>query len=105
MLPWQTLAFTIHGKNIKRSHKNNKLKISPPARNEEFELPDGSYSISNIDDYFEYTLKKHETVADNPSIRIYINKIENRITFKINTGYSHTFNTRNNITRKLSKVR
>ena len=48
----------MHGKNIKRSHKNNTLKISAPARNEEFELPDGSYSISNIEDYFEYTLKK-----------------------------------------------
>ena len=35
-------------KNTKKSYKNNKLKISPPTRNEEFELPDGSYSVSDI---------------------------------------------------------
>ena len=46
-----------------------------------FELPDGSYSISDIQDYFEYILKKHRENTDNPSIRIYVNKIENRITF------------------------
>ena len=45
-------------KNIKRSYKNNKFKISAPTWNEEFELPDGSYSISYIQDYFEYILKK-----------------------------------------------
>ena len=46
-------------KNIKKSYKNNKFKISAPTWNEEFELPDGSYSISDIQDYFEYILKKH----------------------------------------------
>ena len=55
--------------------------------NEEFELPDGSYYVSDIQDYFKYIFKKHETVTDNPSVRIYINKTENRITFKIKTGY------------------
>ena len=44
-------------KNIKRSYKNTKLKISAPTWNEEFELPDGSYSVSDIQDYFEYILK------------------------------------------------
>ena len=73
-------------KNIK-PHKNNKFKISAPTWNEEFELPDGSYSVSDIRDYFEYILKNHETVTDNPSIRIYVNTIENRITFEIKTGY------------------
>ena len=51
------------------------------------ELPDGSYSISDIQDYFEYILKKHSENVDNLSIRIYVNKIENRITFKIKSGY------------------
>ena len=74
-------------KNIKKSYKNNKFKILGPTWNEEFELPDGSYSASDIPDYFKYILKKHETVTDNPSIRIYVNKIENRITFKIKAGY------------------
>ena len=55
--------------------------------NEEFELPDGSYSISDIQDYFEYILKKHGEKTADPSTRIYTNKIENRITFKIKTGY------------------
>ena len=53
----------------------------------EFELPDGSYSVSEIQDYFEYTIKNHEKITDNPSIRIYINKIENKVTFKIKPGY------------------
>ena len=73
-------------KNVKSSYNNNKFKISVPTWNEEFELPDGSYSISNIQDYFEYILKKHSESVDNPSIRMYINKIENRITFKIKSG-------------------
>ena len=74
-------------KNIKRSYNNNKFKISAPTWSEEFELPDGSYSVSDIQDYFEYILKKHSESVDNPSIRIYVNKIENRITFKIKNGY------------------
>ena len=74
-------------KNIKKSYKNNKFKISAPTWNKEFELPDGSYYVSDIQDYFKYIFKKHETATDNPSIMIYVNKIENRITFKIKTGY------------------
>ena len=54
---------------------------------EEFKLPDGSYSISDIQDYSEYILKKHSESVDNPSIRIYVNKIGNRITIKIKNGY------------------
>ena len=67
------------------SRKNIKFKISVPTWNEKFELPDRSYSVSDIQDYSEYIIKKYETVADYPSIRMYINKIENRITFKIKT--------------------
>ena len=47
-----------------------------------------SYSILDIQDYFKYILKKHEENTDKPSIKIYVNKIENRITFKIKNGYS-----------------
>ena len=61
--------------------------MTAPTWNEEFELPDGSYSISHVQDYFEYILKKHGEKAVNPSIKIYINKTENRITFKIKTGH------------------
>ena len=74
-------------KNIKSSYNNNKFKISAPTWNEEFELPDGSYSISDIQDYFEHILKKHSESVDNSSIRIYVNRIENRIMFKIKSGY------------------
>ena len=73
--------------SIKSSYSYNKFKISAPTWNEEFELPDGSYSVSDIQDYFEYMLKKHSESVDNPSIRIYVNRIENRITFKTKSGY------------------
>ena len=74
-------------KNIKSSCNNNKFKISAPTWNNKFELPDGSYSVSHIED-FEYILKKHGEDIDKPSVQIYVNKIENRITFKIKNGYS-----------------
>ena len=74
-------------RNVKSSYNNNKFKISAPTWSEEFELPDGSYSVSDIQDYFEYILKKRGESVDNPSIRMYINRIENRITFKIENGY------------------
>ena len=75
-------------KNIKISYNNNKIKISAPTWNDEFELSDGSYSVSNIQDYFEYILKRHGQNIDKSPIQIYVNKIENRITFKIKDGYS-----------------
>ena len=78
-------------KNIKRSYKINAFKISAPTWNEEFKLPDGSYFVADIQDYFDissrYILKKHREKTDNPSIKLYINKIENRITLKIKTAY------------------
>ena len=75
-------------KNIKISYNNNKFKISSPTWNDKFELPDKSYSISDIQDYFEHILKKHGENTDNPSVKIYVNKTENRITFRIRNGYS-----------------
>ena len=50
-------------------------------------MPDGSYSISDIQDYFEFIIKKHETLTENLPVQIYPNKIKNRIVFKIKTGY------------------
>ena len=73
MLFYQILAFTIHGKIEFFFHKNNKFKISASTLDEKLKLPDGSYSLSDIEDYFEYTIKKHKTVSDNPPIRIYKN--------------------------------
>ena len=75
-------------KNIKSSYNNNKFKMSAPTWNDKFELPDGLDSVSYIQDYFEYILKKHVENTDKPSVQIYVNKIENRVTFKIKNGYS-----------------
>ena len=74
-------------KNIKSSY-NNKFKRSAPTWNDKFELPDGSSSVSNIQDCFECILEKHGEDTDEPSVQIYVNKVENRITFKIKKGYS-----------------
>ena len=74
-------------KNLQSSYHNNKFKISAPTWSEAFKLPDGSYSISDVQDYFHYIIKKLCENVDNPSIRIYVNKIGNRITFKVKSGY------------------
>ena len=74
-------------RNIKSSY-NNKFKISSPTWNDKFELPEGSHSISDIQDYFEYILEKYGEDIDKPLVQIYVNKIENRITFLIKNGYS-----------------
>ena len=76
----------LYMKKIERSYKNNKFEISASTWNKEFQLTDGPYSVSDIQNYFEYIIKKHEKVTDNPSIIIDVNKIHN-ITFKIITGY------------------
>ena len=75
-------------RNIKSSCNNNKFKKSAPTWNDKFELPDGSYSVSDIQDYFEYILKRHGENIDKPSLQIYVKKIENKITFNIKDGYS-----------------
>ena len=62
-------------KNIKSWYNNNKLKISAPTWNDEFELPDGSYSVSDIQDFLEYILKKLGKDIDKPSVQIYVNQI------------------------------
>ena len=59
-------------KNIKSSYNNNKFKTSAPTWNDKFELLDGSYSVSDIQYYFEYILKKHGENIYNPSGQIYI---------------------------------
>ena len=92
------LSIYYNWKNKKSSYNNNKFKISAPTWNDEFELPDGSYSVSDIQDYFEYILKKHgedidsdsdtDTDINKPSVQIYVNKIENRVTFKIKNGHT-----------------
>ena len=73
-------------KNIKNSCNNNKFKISAPTWNDKFELPDGSYSVSDIQDYFEYILKKHGESVDKPSVRVYVNKLKIGLHLKLKMG-------------------
>ena len=78
-------------KKHKKFIQKNEFKILPLTWIDKFEFPDGSYSVPDIQDYFEYILKKHWENIDNPSVKIYLNKIENRITLKIENGYSLEF--------------
>ena len=71
-------------KNINSEY--NKFKISAPTLNDTFDLPVGFYSIYDIQDYFKFITKKHETLIENPPVQIYPNKIKSRIIFKIKTG-------------------
>ena len=82
-----TLSIYNTWKNIKSLYNNNKSKISATTWNDKFELQDGLYFLMDIQDYFEYILKKHGENTNNPSVGIYVNKTENTITFKIKTGY------------------
>ena len=74
-------------KNVKSDYNNNKFKISAPTWNDTFDVPDGSYSIAALQNYFKYINKKHETIADVSPVLIYVNEIKNRIIFKIKSGY------------------
>ena len=73
-------------KNIKSAYSNNKFKW-----NDEFDLPDGSYPFADIQDYFEFIIKKHETLAGSFPVQIYPIKIKNRIALKLKTGYKLEF--------------
>ena len=65
VIAFSKLSIYCTWKNMKSSYNNNKFKISSSTWNDEFELIDGSYSVSDIQDYFEYILKKHEESAVN----------------------------------------
>ena len=75
------LRFCYTWKNIKKECNHNKFKISAPTSNETFDLPDGSYSIDDSQDYFEFIMKKHVVLTDNPSIKIYSNITKTRNCF------------------------
>ena len=74
-------------KNIRQECKNNKFEIIAPIWNDELELLDGSYSVSDIQDYIKYLTEKHEPLSTNPPIHISINKNNKRLVFKIKDGY------------------
>ena len=70
--------------DLRKKLNSNKLKIITPKWNDELELPDDSYPVSDIQDYIEYIIKKHETLI---KIHIYINRINSRLVLKIKDGY------------------
>ena len=85
-MPLANLSIYYKWKNIKSEYNNNNFKVFAPTRNAKFNLPTGSYSFSDIQDYFEYIIKKHETIKISP-VKIYVNKKKNSIVFKIKTGH------------------
>ena len=79
----QNLSIYYTWKNIRKKYKKNKLRIIAPTWNDKFDLPDGSYSVSDIQNYIEFIIKKHKTLTTIPPIYVYINRINNRLVFKI----------------------
>ena len=75
-MPHPILAFITHGKT-KNSYNYNNFKISALTWNDKFELPNGAYSVSDIQDYLEYILKNHGENINKSSVHIYVKKIEN----------------------------
>ena len=74
-------------KNMRLQYKSSKLKIVAPTWNDVFELPDRSYSVSDIQDYIGCIIEKQDTLPTNLHIPIYINRINDRLVFKIKDGY------------------
>ena len=77
---------------MKESYKNNNIKILAPTWKNKIELSDGSYSVSDNQDYYEYIIKYDEILTDNPLINMYVNKTENRTKFEIKTKQTKSFN-------------
>ena len=86
MLLFQNLSIYYTWKNIKKLYKKNKLKMIAPTWNDKYGLPDGSYSVSDIQDYIEFILNKHDKLTAISPIHVYVNRINNRLVFKIKDG-------------------
>ena len=84
---YQNLSICYAWKNMRKQYKNNKFKIIVPTWNDEFQLQDGSYSVSDIVDYIQFIIKKYKTLTTIPPIYVYINRINNRLVFKIKDEY------------------
>ena len=86
-VPLQNLYIFYMWKNIRKQHKNNKLKVIVPTWTDEFELPGGCYYVPDIQDCVEHIIKNHETLTTIPPIHDYMNRINNRLKCKIKDGY------------------
>ena len=87
----QKLSIYYTWKNIRKHYKNNELKIIAPIWKDKFKLPIGLSFVSDLQDYIEYIIKKHETLTRIPPIRVYVNIANNRLVFKIRDGYKLEF--------------
>ena len=83
----QNLCIYYTFKNIRKQYKTNKPKIIALTWNNDFELPDGSYYVSDTQDYIECIIKDHETLTTVPPIHLYINRINSKLVFKIKNEY------------------
>ena len=83
----QNLSIFYTWKNIREQYKNNKLKILAPIQNDGYKVTDGSYSVSDNQDYTEFIIKKHETLTKISPIHVNINRINDRLVFKIKDGF------------------
>ena len=76
----------LHLENIRKQYKNNKIKIIAPTWSDDFVSPNGSYSISDIQGYTEFIIKKHQKLTRIPLIYVIINKANIRLLFKTKDG-------------------
>ena len=88
LVAFQNLSLYYTWKNIRKQHKNDKLKIIAPAWNDEFELPDGFFSVPNIEDRIVCIIKNYEKLPANPPSHTYISRINSRLVFKKNMELS-----------------
>ena len=86
MFNMETIFMNTENSKLNESHKPV-LNLSQKLFTNEFELPDGSYSVSHIQDYIEYIIKKQETSTTIPPIHVYINRIDRRLVFNTKDGY------------------
>ena len=89
----QNLSIYYTLENIRKQYKNNRLKIIAPAWNDESELPDGSYSVSDILNYIKYIIKNYEKLTAISPANVYANRINNILIFKTKDGYTLEFQT------------
>ena len=85
-MPLTDLRIYYTWKNINSAFNNRNCKIYAPTQNDEFDLAEGSYFVSGIQDYFEYIIENRNTIANNTPVQIYVNKTKNRVVFKIKLG-------------------
>ena len=86
MFLFKTYLFITRRKNIRKQYEKNKLKMIAPTWNDQFELPDGTYSVSDIQDHIEYIIKNHETLRKISLIHTYISRSNNSLVSEIKDG-------------------